>query len=65
MLRVILYLVFAYLVWRIIRIVSRTMSAPRHDEEDVFAQHPEAKKPETFKDVKDADFEELPPEDKK
>ncbi len=65
MLRLLLYLVFAYLIWKIIQIVSRAMSAPPRDKEDVFTQRPEPKKPETFKDIKDADFEELPPDEKK
>ena len=41
------------------------MSAPPRDRPDVFSQSPEQKKKETFKDIKDADFEELPPDEKK
>ena len=65
MLRLLFYLVLGYVVWKIIQVVSRVMSAPPRDSGNVFSQRPGEKKSETFKDVKDADFEELPPDEKK
>ncbi len=65
MLRFLLYLVFAYMAWKIVQVVSRIMSSSRHQGEDPFANQPPRKPQQTFKDVKDADFEELPPDEKK
>ena len=65
MLRLLLYLVFAYIVWKVIQIVSRILSTSRHEGEDPFANQPPQKPQQTFKDVRDANFEELPPNDKK
>lgn len=65
MLRLLLYIVLAYIVWKVIQVVSRVMSTSHHQGEDPFANQPPPKPQQTFKDVKDADFEELPPDDKK
>lgn len=65
MLRLLFYLVVGYVVWKIVQAVAQAMSAPPRDRPDVFSQSPEQKKKETFKDIKDADFEELPPDEKK
>lgn len=64
MFRFFLFLMLGYVIWRVIRIVGRTMSNSRRKEGDVFANQPPQKPPQTFKDVKDADFEELPSDDK-
>lgn len=48
---------FAYLMWRIVRVMSRT-GGVRHDD-GVFGTP--TRPGETFSNVKDADFEELTP----
>lgn len=63
--RLLLYFVIGYFVWKVIQVVLRTMSSSRRDEGDVITRHPAQSKTDTFKDIKDADFEELPPDEKK
>jgi hypothetical protein len=63
--RVILFLLFGFILWRVIQIILRAMANSRRHQEDLFANQPREKPQQTFKDVKDADFEELPPDDKK
>lgn len=65
MFRLLVYLALGYMIWKIVQIVARNMSSSRHNDEDVFANQSPKKPPQMFKDVKDADFEELPPDDKK
>lgn len=63
--RLLLYLVIGYFVWKVIQVVLHSMSSSRRDGGDVFTKHPAQNNTDTFKDVKDADFEELPPDEKK
>ena len=65
MIRFLLFLFLVYIIWKIIQVVSRVMSGSRSDHENVFGSQPTPKKTQTFKDVQDAEFEELPPDDKK
>ena len=63
--RLLLYFVIGYFVWKVIQVVLRSMSSARREGGDVFPRRPTQNKPDTFKDIKDADFEELPPDEKK
>ncbi|MEK9138081.1 MAG: hypothetical protein AAB393_13225 [Bacteroidota bacterium] len=65
MFRFLLYLVFGYLIWKIIQIVARRISSSRREHEGIFGNRPPQQPSQTFKDVQDAEFEELPPDDKK
>lgn len=65
MFRFLLFMMFGYIVWRVIQIVLRTIANSRRREADLFAKHTPDKPLQTFKDVQDADFEELPPDEKK
>lgn len=65
MFRLLLYLVLAYVIWKVIQIFSRSASNSRRDSGDVFGNRPPRKPEKDFKDVQDADFEELPPDEKK
>jgi len=63
--RFFLWMVLGYVVWKVIQIVMRTMSSSR-PREDVFTnQTPPKNAPKKFSNVEDADFEDLPPEEKK
>ena len=62
--RLLFYLVLGYVIWKIIQVALRAIASPPREGGSVFGQRPDQKK-ETFKDVKDADFEELPPDEKK
>lgn len=63
--KLLLYLVIGYFVWKVIQVISNIMARSRRGEGDVSASYPAQKKADTFKDIKDADFEELPPDGKK
>jgi hypothetical protein len=63
--RLLFYLVFGYLIWKVIQIVVHSMSGPRRPHDETSTRPPARNKAETFKDIKDADFEELPPDEKK
>ena len=65
MFRLLFYLAFGYLVWRFIQVVMRSMSNSSRDQGDTFASRGPQKPPQNFKDVQDAEFEELPPDEKK
>lgn len=63
--RLLLWLILAYVVWKIIQIVTRTMGTSR-SRGDVFGdQPPEKDQPKKYSNIEDADFEDLPPEGKK
>jgi len=63
--RFFLWMVLGYVVWKVIQIVMRTMSSSR-PREDVFTNQTLPKNaPKKFSNVEDADFEDLPPEEKK
>jgi hypothetical protein len=56
---------FGYIIWRVIQIVLRVLANAGRHRDDVSSGGPTPKPPQTFKDVQDADFEELPPDEKK
>jgi len=58
-------MMFGYIVWRVIQIVLRVLANAGRHRKDVTSGGPTPKPPQTFKDVQDADFEELPPDEKK
>jgi hypothetical protein len=64
-LRLLFYLVIGYVVWKVIQVVVRGMSSSHRDGGNVFTKRPAQNTTDTFKDIKDADFEELPPDEKK
>ena len=63
MFRLVLYFFMGYLVWRVVQIVLRIMSNARGDKHE--SVHSASTTQQTtsapFPDVKDADFEDLPP----
>ena len=66
MLRVLLALTLGYFLFRIVQLTMRTMSnrGQRQGEEDPFASSPPATPPaKEFKDIRDADFEDITPKD--
>jgi hypothetical protein len=63
--RLFLYLALGYVIWKVIQIFSRSASNSRRDSGSVFGNRPPQKTEKDFKDVQDADFEELPPDKKK
>jgi hypothetical protein len=63
--RFLLYLAIAYFLWMVIRVILRSISSSRRRDEDPLANAPPQKPVEKFKDVQDAEFEDLPPDDKK
>ena len=63
MLRFLLFVVVGYFILRIIQIVVRAMASPRGSYQHT--PPPPEKSAQEFKDVQDAEFEELPPENKK
>ena len=65
MFRIFVYIVFGYMIWKIVQIISRNRSSARPDQEDILANHPQQDPPQAFKNAQDADFEELPPDEKK
>ncbi len=65
MFKFLVYIMFGYMIWKIVQIVSRNRSSSRRDQEDIFSNQPQQEPPKAFKNVQDADFEELPPDDKK
>lgn len=65
MTRLLLYLAIGYLIWKVVQIFSRGASSSRRDSGDVFGKRPSQKTEKDFKDVQDAEFEELPPDEKK
>ena len=65
MLRFFLFLMFGYIIWKVVQVVMRSIAKSRRNQEDLFAKHTPDKPLQTFKDVQDADFEELPPDEKK
>lgn len=60
-----MYLALGYVIWKVIQIFSRSASSSRRDSGDVFGNRPPQKPQKDFKDVQEADFEELPPDEKK
>jgi hypothetical protein len=56
---------FGYIIWKVVQVVMRSIAKSRRNQEDLFAKHTPDKPLQTFKDVQDADFEELPPDEKK
>jgi hypothetical protein len=65
MTRLLLYLIVGYVIWKIIQIFLRSASSSGSDSGGVFGNRPPQKPQKDFKDVQEADFEELPPDDKK
>ena len=63
--RLLFYLVIGYFVWKVIQVVLQSMTHSRRNEGGAPAKHPGQDKADAFKDIKDADFEELPPDEKK
>jgi hypothetical protein len=64
--RLLLYIAIGYIIYRIIQVTLRILSSgrERRREIDPFASHTPPDKPlKDFKDVKDADFEDIAPKD--
>ena len=66
MVRTFLLVLLVFVVWRMMRTVFRVMSSSKRDSGKTRSQS-EARKPpeEKFRDIQDADFEDLPPEKKR
>ena len=64
--RLFLWLVLGYIIWKVIQVVMRGMSNPR-PRGGVFTNQPppQQEPPKKFTDIEDADFEDIPPEGKK
>ena len=64
MFRILLYVLFAYLIWRIVQVIAHAIAPPSRMDGDAAKRQasPKQKPPTTtFTDVKDARFEDLPP----
>ena len=61
--RLLLWGMVAYVAYRIVQLVMRVMAGGRHrpPEEDPFASGPLQPPAEKFKDIQDADFEDITP----
>jgi hypothetical protein len=63
--RVLLLAILGYLLWRILRVVVRMMERPRSAEhEDIGGQKNAQNSSTPYKDIKDAEFQDLPPTNK-
>jgi hypothetical protein len=55
----------AFIVWKMFQINARSGGRQRQNDPDPFAGGFPSPKGGEYKDIKDADFEELPPDEKK
>jgi hypothetical protein len=62
-----LVILLVYVVWRMISVVLRTIEGGRRDSAGLKSQRPGQQQPpaEKFHDIRDAEFEDLPPKEKK
>jgi hypothetical protein len=61
--KTILYLVIGYIIWKVIQIAARSLGNSRNRPGVDFDQQ-QRTTPQKFKDIQDAEFEELPPDKK-
>jgi hypothetical protein len=63
--RFLLFVFLGFIVWKVIQIFSRSSGNRRQRGPDPFAGGFPSSQTGGYKDIKDADFEELPPDEKK
>lgn len=60
MLRLFLYAILGFILWRMVRVAMRMMQTPRRrDSVDPFAASPHPRKKSDMGDIQDADFEDI------
>lgn len=64
MVRFLFYLLLGYFILWILQTVVRILSVARSTRQRPPSNQPDKKAAEMFKDVQDAEFEELPPDEK-